>query len=71
VLCVDESEEFNRVRRVVDACGLGEIVEVQNRKNALLARMTGKIFRVLACFWFVFSFLKRLLALGLFQGGLF
>ena len=38
-MCVDESEEFNRVRRVVDACGLGEIVEVQNRKNALLVKL--------------------------------
>jgi hypothetical protein len=36
---VDEGEEFNRVKRIVEACGLGEIVEVQTRREALLVKL--------------------------------
>jgi hypothetical protein len=36
---VSENEEFNRLKRIVEALELGEIVEVQNRKEALLVKL--------------------------------
>ncbi|MEM3703593.1 MAG: hypothetical protein QXX79_04130, partial [Candidatus Bathyarchaeia archaeon] len=36
---VSESEEFNRLKRSVEACELGEIVEVQTRREALLVKL--------------------------------
>lgn len=36
---MSESEEFNRLKRVVEACELGEIVEVQTRKDAVLVKL--------------------------------
>jgi hypothetical protein len=36
---MSENEEFNRLKRIVEACELGEIVEVQNRREALLVKL--------------------------------
>lgn len=36
---MSESEEFNRLKRIVEACELGEIVEVQTRREALLVKL--------------------------------